>query len=98
MAPSCDSASGERRNRAAIRPACGLLFDALIDSAKRFITVDQLPALGLEPAAFDLFAPLHADLVVLLEESEALANYFAGVVVEATIDLVVYKLLEFWGQ
>jgi hypothetical protein len=55
----------------------------------------HLTRLCLGPAPLNLLPPVHPDLVVLLEQSEAFANDLARVVVQAALDLCLDEALEF---
>ena len=72
--------------------------DACADLGHRRWSVHDLAALRFEPTTLDLLTPLHADLVVLLEEPKPFAYHFARIVVEAALDLSVDELLELWRQ
>src|SRR3990172_2173315 len=75
-----------------------LSLEALVEAVEYLVAVDQLSALCLEPAAFDLLTPLQANLVVFLQQPKTLPDDLAGVVVQPALDLSVHEFLEFWCQ
>jgi hypothetical protein len=72
--------------------------EALVEAFNHLMAIDELAALRLEPAAFDLLAPFEANLVVLLQEPKPFADDLAGVVVQPALDFPANELLEFWRQ